>query len=299
MQIDQLIRFGIINIDKPSGPTSHQVAEYTRKILGIKKSGHSGTLDPAVTGCLPVALGNATRIMELLLKHGKEYVCVMEIHKDVDEDKVRKVLLSFKGKNVQLPPVKSAVKREERVREIYEIEILEIKDRLVLFRVSCEAGTYIRRLCDDAGKKLEVGAHMKELRRTRAGMFKEDTAVSLNDLRDAYELWKEGMNEHDGEKKKQAETLLRRYIQPIEVTIQDLRKVEVNEKGKILALRGQNLRSEDIIKAKGKKKERVAVLFDDKLIALGTLIQDSKDVNDKTKNKLSVNVSKVFVRPDV
>jgi tRNA pseudouridine(55) synthase len=147
MQIQELIKFGIVNIDKPAGPTSHQVAEYVKKILKIKKSGHSGTLDPGVTGCLPVALGNATRIMEVLLKHGKEYVCVMELHKDVDEKDIKKALLSFKGKIKQIPPVKSAVKREERVREIYDLEILEIKKRLVLFRVSCEAGTYIRRLC--------------------------------------------------------------------------------------------------------------------------------------------------------
>ena len=144
---EEIINYGVVNIDKPKGPTSHQVSDYVQKILSISKSGHSGTLDPAVTGVLPIALGNATRVVEALLKAGKEYVAVMHIHREAEEAKLRKTCDSFIGKIQQLPPIKSAVKRQLRTRSIYYLEILEIDNRDVLFRVGTEAGTYIRKLC--------------------------------------------------------------------------------------------------------------------------------------------------------
>ena len=117
--VSELIEFGVINLDKPKGPTSHQVSDYVQKILEIKKSGHSGSLDPGVTGVLPVALGRATRIVQTLLKAGKEYVGIMHLHKEVSEDELRKVVKEFTGKIKQLPPIKSAVKRALREREVY------------------------------------------------------------------------------------------------------------------------------------------------------------------------------------
>lgn len=143
----ELITYGIINIDKPKGPTSHQVSDYLQKILNIKKAGHSGTLDPGVTGVQPITLGKATRMAQYLLTAPKEYICVMHIHKKLSEAQIKSTLGFFIGKIKQLPPIKSAVKREERVREIYELEILEIIGQEVLFRVKCQAGTYIRKLC--------------------------------------------------------------------------------------------------------------------------------------------------------
>lgn len=144
---EELIDYGIVNIDKPKGPTSHQTSDYVKKILKIKKAGHSGTLDPAVTGVQPVALGKATRITQFLLTAPKEYVCLMHLHQEVEEEKIRNTTEQFIGKIQQLPPIKSAVKRELRTREIYEFEILEINGKDVLFRVRCQAGTYIRKLC--------------------------------------------------------------------------------------------------------------------------------------------------------
>jgi predicted RNA-binding protein (TIGR00451 family) len=145
--IAELLDYGIINIDKPKGPTSHQVADFVQKILKIPKSGHSGTLDPGVTGSLPIAINKATRIVQALLIAGKEYVCVMHIHKEIEEKKIKKVLKDFTGKITQLPPVKSAVVRQERERSIYYIDLLEIEGQDVLFKVGCQAGTYIRKLC--------------------------------------------------------------------------------------------------------------------------------------------------------
>jgi predicted RNA-binding protein (TIGR00451 family) len=144
---EEIINYGVINIDKPSGPSSHQVSGYLQKILNIKKAGHSGTLDPHVTGVLPIALGRATRVVEYLLKAGKEYVGIMHLHKKVDEKEIKKAFKEFTGKIKQLPPIKSSVKRQERTREIYYLKILEIDKQDVLFKVGCQAGTYIRKLC--------------------------------------------------------------------------------------------------------------------------------------------------------
>ena len=144
---EELINYGIVNIDKPKGPSSHQTADYVKKILKIDKAGHSGTLDPAVTGVQPVALGKATRITQFFLTAPKEYVCLMHLHKEVEEKALLEAIEKFVGKIQQLPPVRSAVKRQMRTREIYEFKVLEIKSQDVLFTVKCQAGTYIRKLC--------------------------------------------------------------------------------------------------------------------------------------------------------
>ena len=122
---EMLVEYGIINLNKPSGPTSHQVSDYLQRILHIEKAGHSGTLDPAVTGVLPTALGRATRIVQTLLIAGKEYVGVMHLHKEIPTKELEKAIKKFVGTITQLPPMKSAVKREKRKREVYYFEILE------------------------------------------------------------------------------------------------------------------------------------------------------------------------------
>src|SRR3989344_1720794 len=154
LKTEKIITYGIVNVDKPKGPTSHQVSDYMQKILHINKAGHSGTLDPAVTGVLPVALDRATRIVQTLLTAGKEYVAIMHLHKDVEEEKLRETINKyFVGKIQQIPPLKSSVKRQLRTRTIYHLGILEIEDKDVLFKVGCEAGTYIRKLIHDIGQK--------------------------------------------------------------------------------------------------------------------------------------------------
>jgi len=169
--IEKLLDYGIINVDKPKGPTSHQVSAYVQQILNIKKSGHSGTLDPKVTGVLPVALSRATRVVQAILPAGKEYVVLMQLHKPVAEGKLMNTLKNFQGKIKQMPPLKSAIKRRLRERTIYYLDVLEIDGQDVLFKVGSQAGTYIRKLVHDIGQDLDVGAHMAELRRTKAGPF--------------------------------------------------------------------------------------------------------------------------------
>ena len=143
--VEELMQFGVINIDKPAGPTSHQVSAYLQKILNLDKAGHSGTLDPNVTGVLPITLNKSTKIVQTLLKAGKEYICLMHLHRPVEEFELYKVFEKFTGKIKQLPPIKSAVKRQIRERRIYYIELLDIIEQDVLFKVGCQAGTYIRK----------------------------------------------------------------------------------------------------------------------------------------------------------
>ncbi|TFF96381.1 RNA-guided pseudouridylation complex pseudouridine synthase subunit Cbf5, partial [Candidatus Thorarchaeota archaeon] len=182
LPIEHLLQNGVIALDKPAGPTSHEVATWVKRILEANRVGHGGTLDPGVTGILPTGVGAATKAMQALLPAGKEYVCILELHHAASEGDIEQIVDEFVGKIYQKPPLRSSVKRVLRVREIYYNRILEIKGRLVLFRVGCQAGTYIRKLCFDIGEALGVGGHMRELRRTRVGWFREDEHLcSLTD----------------------------------------------------------------------------------------------------------------------
>ena len=286
---EELIQYGIVNLDKPKGPTSHQVSDYVKKILSLDKAGHSGTLDPAVTGVQPVALGKATRITQFLLTAPKEYVCLMHLHSEVPEETLRNTIQQFIGKIRQLPPLKSAVKRVERTREIYEVEILEIKKQDVLFRVKCQAGTYIRKLCHDLGKALEVGAHMAELRRTQAGPFREeDNLVTLNDLQDALHFHKEEHNDK----------FLLHCIQPIENAIKHLPKCWVLDTTLQSVSHGRDVAIPGISKLENfRKGETVAVMtLKEELVAIGEALMSGVEINTQQKG-IAIKVKKVFVEP--
>ncbi len=217
--VPELLDMGVINMDKPYGPTSHEVTAWVKNILHIKRAGHSGTLDPHVTGVLPIMLGDATRLVRTLLLSGKEYVCVMRLHADVPEARVKAILEEFTGVIYQRPPLVSAVKRQLRKRTIYYIDFLEMHGRDVLFRVGCEAGTYIRKLCHDIGEALGAGAHMYELRRTKSGPFGEDeTLITLQDLTDAYFYYTSG-----------DEAPLRNIIRPMEYALRDMPRIVVKD----------------------------------------------------------------------
>ncbi len=205
--IREHIERGVVNIDKPAGPTSHEVVAWVKDILEITKAAHTGTLDPKVTGVLPVLLGAATKLADTFVGD-KEYVCVMRLHREVNEDKLRDVCGEFVGEIYQRPPLKSAVKRQIRTRAVHYIEIKEVEGKDVLMQVGCEAGTYIRMLCHHIGLALGVGAHMSQLRRTKSFPFTEDTLTRLHDLKDAYVFFEEG-----------DESLLRELIMPMEYAV--------------------------------------------------------------------------------
>jgi len=190
--LQQMLKRGVVVVDKVSGPTSHEVVAWVKKLMVLDHVGHGGTLDPNVTGVLPVTLEESTKCVQALLDSGKEYVTIMRTHENVEETHLVEILKLFEGEIYQRPPLRSAVSRRLRTRYIYKIDYIEGDGRNWLFRVDCQSGTYIRKLCADIGEVLGCGAHMQELRRTRSGPFKEDQAVTLYDIADAMDLLKEG-----------------------------------------------------------------------------------------------------------
>lgn len=205
--ISSLFDYGLILIDKPGGPTSHEVVAWVKRILDIEKAGHSGTLDPYATGLLPVGLGEGTKALSVLLLGPKEYYALARLHANIADESLTSVIKGFTGDIYQRPPQRSSVKRATRIRTIYQSEKLEEHDRLVLLRFICQAGTYIRKIIYDIGEVLGPGATMVELRRTQVSNLSEgDVLVRLHDLADAFELYKE---KNDDQK-------LRSLIRPVE-----------------------------------------------------------------------------------
>lgn len=285
--INELLEGGIINIDKPKGPSSHQTSDYVKKILNVKKAGHSGTLDPAVTGVQPIAYGWATRIIEYFLTAPKTYVGIMHVHKPFTLNELQKVVEQFHGTIKQLPPIKSAVKRQMRDRNIYKLEINEIKGQDVMFTVTCQAGTYIRKLCHDMGKELKKGAHMASLRRTKAGPVDEqDCLVTLDDLHDAMQYYKEGND-----------SMLRTIIHPIEIGVRHLPKIYVHTNAIRSIQNGRDLARPGIIALdEFDTNDKVAVMTDDsRLIAVGIALKPYYEVINSTKG-IVVKTTKVFQR---
>jgi H/ACA ribonucleoprotein complex subunit 4 len=287
--IEEHITYGFVNLDKPRGPTSHEVVAWVKRILGVRKAGHGGTLDPKVSGVLPIGLEKSTRILQALLPAGKEYVCVMRLHGEVSESRLEEVFAEFTGKIVQRPPVKSAVKRQLRTRKIYYLELLELDARDVLFRVGCEAGTYIRKLCHDMGEVLGVGAHMLELRRTKSGSFTEETSVTLHDLCDAYHFWRE-----DGD-----ERFLRKAILPVEHAVKHLAQVVVRDSAVDALCHGADLAIPGIAKVDSELNpgDLVAMFtLKGELIALGKARLDTKTILTENSG-IAVKTTRVLMSP--
>ena len=215
----------LLIIDKPSGPTSFQVTDYVRKHLNIKKASHTGTLDPKVTGVLPVLLGRAAKLTYYFSKQDKEYVGVMNVHEITEKEKIEQLIKDkFLGMISQLPPVKSRVKRQEREREIKEFKILEQSERNpkeFLFIVKCQAGTYIRKLVHDLGEELGTGAHMTELRRTKASIFKEEGSQfsTLYQFQEAVDEYEKGNSEK-----------LKSILIPIEIIEKIMKRIDIEDK---------------------------------------------------------------------
>lgn len=211
----------------------------------------------------------------------------MHLHNDVSEEKIKKAMKKFVGKITQKPPVRSAVKRIEREREIYYLEILEIENKEVLFKVGCEAGTYIRTLCTAIGRELGTGAHMAQLVRTKVGRFNDADWISLHDLKDAYEDYKEG-----------DEKEIRKIIFPIETAVEYFPKIWVFDNCIDSLCHGADLNVPGISRLNEgiEKDDIVAVMtLKNELICVGKSEMGSKDIMRKNKGKV-VTEKKVFIR---
>lgn len=262
------IKSGLILIDKPAGPTSNQVAIWVREMLGTK-CGHCGTLDPQVSGVLPILFGKGIKLLEHLQKHDKEYICIMKTSRKIPDKKIKETFAEFTGRIYQMVPEMAAVARKIRKREIFALELIETKNNLVLFRVHCQHGTYVRKLIDDFGRVFGTKNKMIELRRTKAGLFGENDCVPLIQLKDACELYKEGKPE-----------MLEKIILPLEKAVEDFPKVFVKQGAVKPVCQGAPLFAAGVEKTEGgfAKNDTVALMADGKLIAIGKALFDNKAI---------------------
>ncbi|MDH3395684.1 MAG: RNA-guided pseudouridylation complex pseudouridine synthase subunit Cbf5 [Nitrosopumilus sp.] len=275
--IEQLLNYGIILLDKPPGPTSHETVAWTKRLLKLPKIGHSGTLDPQVSGVLPLGLGEATKALGVLLYGPKEYHALGRVHSLPSKEKLDEVIEMFKGEIFQKPPQRSAVVRQTRTRTIYEFEVIEQKERLLLTRILCEAGTYIRKLYYDIGEILGPGATMIELRRTRVDQFYEtDGLVTLHELADAFALWEE----------KKDDSKLMKMIKPVEYALSELKSVIIRDSAVDAMCHGAQLAIPGILKiSPNLKKGDIVGIYTQKgeAVALAESTMSGEDICDAVK----------------
>jgi len=289
--VEQLLNYGFILLDKPNGPTSHETVAWIKKILNIPKAGHSGTLDPMVSGILPIGLGEATKALIVLLLGPKEYHALGRLHTLPSNEKLQAVLKQFTGKIYQKPPQRSSVSRQTRVRNVYEIEVVEQKERLILMRILCEAGTYIRKIFYDIGEVLGSGATMIELRRTRVSQFNENSnLVKMHDLVDAYAMWKE----------KGDDSKLRRILMPIEYTLSELKSVVIRDSAVDALCHGAQLAIPGILEISyGIAKGDLVGIYTQKgeVVALAEAILSESEIIENTKG-FAFQLKRIIMAPN-
>ena len=288
--ISSLFDYGLILIDKPGGPTSHEVVAWVKRILDIEKAGHSGTLDPYATGLLPVGLGEGTKALSVLLLGPKEYYALARLHANIADESLTSVIKGFTGDIYQRPPQRSSVKRATRIRTIYQSEKLEEHDRLVLLRFICQAGTYIRKIIYDIGEVLGPGATMVELRRTQVSNLSEgDVLVRLHDLADAFELYKE---KNDDQK-------LRSLIRPVEHCLEGIRAAVIRDTAVDALCHGAQLAVPGLIAVPKdlKKCELVGVYtLKGEIIGLAEAVMTGEEIEQNVKG-VAFSMKRIIMKP--
>ena len=262
---EELLSFGVVNLDKPPGPSAHQVAGWMRDHAGQERAAHSGTLDPKVTGCLPTLLGTGVRLAQVFDDAVKEYVSVLALHGRTPTD-LDSFVAEFEGDIYQKPPRKSAVARRLRVREIHDLAVIETGERRALLRVRCESGTYIRKLCHDIGLALGTGAHMGDLRRTATATFDDTTLATMHEFHDAVTEWREHGDE----------TWLREVVQPAERVLRDVPRVTVAESAVPEIAEGAPVYAPGVLDSETSEKETFVACYapNGSVVCIGTLVGD-------------------------
>lgn len=289
------IKRGIIVINKKSGITSHDEVNNLRNILGIKKIGHSGTLDPKVTGVLVCGLGKGTKALEYILLSEKQYESTFEFHKPIDKKIFENVLKKFIGKINQLPPVKSAVKREERIREIYNLKILDYDRKKRWAKIICtvEKGTYIRKLAHDIGEDIGVKISMGDLNRLQAGVFSEKNSnvISSDDLKKLLQNFR-GKIRKGIFRQLIAYYKLSKQIYPIEELFnrdKNFKKIFIKRKAKNYILSGNAVRTKNIEKGDFFEKDQlIAIFYKQKILAVGRALLDKDNYQDNEKEIIKI-----------
>ena len=290
--LSTLFEYGLILLDKPPGPTSHEVVSWVKKTLGLAKVGHSGTLDPGTTGLLPLGLGEATKALSVLTLGPKEYYALARVHSYISAKRIEPVMKEFTGDIYQRPPQRSAVRRATRIRTVYSFDLLEQHERLLLMRIVCQAGTYVRKIIYDLGEVLSSGATMIELRRTMVSGFSEgtDRFARLHDILDAFESYKENKDE----------TKLRELIKPIEHSLQSLRGVIVRDTAVDALCHGAQLAIPGIIAIPRDLRlgELVGIYtLKGEIVGLSEAVMMSKEIETKT-NGFAFVMKRIIMKPN-
>jgi H/ACA ribonucleoprotein complex subunit 4 len=290
--VKDLLNYGLILLDKPPGPTSHEAVAWAKRILHLPKIGHSGTLDPQVSGVLPLGLGEATKALGVLLLGPKEYYGLGRLHSLPSPEKLESVLKMFIGEIYQKPPQRSAVLRQTRTRKIYELQVVEQKERLLLLRVLCEAGTYIRKLYYDIGEILGPGATMIELRRSRVHQFDENKnrLVTLHELAVAYAEWEE---KKDGSK-------LYDLIIPIEYALSEIKSVVIRDSAVDALCHGAQLAIPGILRISPRiSKGDLVGIYTQKgeIVALAEALLSEAEIKDATKG-YAFQTNRIIMAPN-
>jgi H/ACA ribonucleoprotein complex subunit 4 len=275
-------------IDKPRGPSSHQVTAWARDLLGVAVAGHAGTLDPNVSGLLWVGVGPALKLLPLVLEFPKRYVGAVNFHAPVPRRELDRVVAEFTAPIYQTPPVRSAVKRERRIRTIHRLRVVEVDGTRVLLDAVTDSGTYIRTLAVDLGEALGTGAHLEELRRVSTGPFDEAHSVTLSALADAVAAAREGRPEP-----------LLGDLHPIEEVWREFPAVVLKEGAAAAIAHGAGLAKGGILalpRAYSKGAHVALVTRTGTLVATGVATVDSKDVST-VRHGWVVGATRVFADP--
>lgn len=293
--IRELLKYGVLNLDKPANPSSHEIVSWVKQILQVEKTGHSGTLDPKVTGVLIICIERATRIAKSQQNAGKEYVAVLRLKEAVEQSDLQKAINFLTGRVYQCPPLISAVKKQLRVREIMKNELIEYdpEQKLAVMRVACEAGTYIRVLCEHIGLVLRVEGEMAELRRTRTGNITEEKGmVTMHDLLDA--KW---LLDTKGD-----QSMMRRVIRPLEWMLTSYPRIIVKDSSIDAICHGAKvlmpgvMRFSDGIKVDKEDKDNVVVIVSTKgeAIALG-IPQMTSEIMMTVDHGIAASIKRVIM----
>jgi H/ACA ribonucleoprotein complex subunit 4 len=281
---DRIAHGAFLLVDKPRGPSSHQVTAWVRDLLGVERAGHAGTLDPNVSGVLWIGLGPALKLLPLTLQFTKRYIADMTLHGEASDAAVRVVLEEFRGPVFQTPPVRSAVKRERRVRTIHRLDLVERAGPRLLLDVVGDSGTYIRTLAVDMGDALGVGGHLEELRRTGTGPFGEADLVTLAQVSDAVTRARAG----------DPSTLLT-VLRPMEQVWQEFPQIVLRDSAAAAIAHGADLASggiERITRTFSAGQRVVLVSRSGALLALGRALMDSSETG-KHKHGWVVDAERV------
>lgn len=283
------LRYSLLILDKPSGPSSHVVTKQVKEALKMDKVGHCGTLDPKVSGVLPIAIGESTKATAIIATADKEYIGTMHLHGDVSDEELEKAVKMFETMIYQRPPVRSAVSRSLRTRRIYRLELLERNGRDVKLRAVVESGTYIRKLFFDIGEVLGVGASMTSLRRVRSGVFTEDMAVSMDRFLLAAKKFSESGDW----------SALKELLVPLERALVDLKKIVVKDSAVNAITYGAPVLAPGVCElSDGIRKGDVIGIFTLKgeIVAIAKAVMDSSEIASSKRGVVAEPIRVIMER---